>query len=72
MDLRIYYSTVGNPCTSAEGINPSGPAGCNSPGWSTTPPADITTVQSLKFEYGSNVLAPGDSLILEMANARSH
>jgi len=40
--FQIYYSTVGNPCTSTEGINPSGPAGCNTPSWSLTPPADIS------------------------------
>ncbi|MEO1624800.1 MAG: SdrD B-like domain-containing protein, partial [Bacteroidota bacterium] len=58
----VYYSTEGNPCRSAESINPTGPVGCATPNWSTTPPSDITTVQSLKFDFGSTQLAPGDTL----------
>jgi uncharacterized repeat protein (TIGR01451 family) len=61
----VYYSTEGNPCRSAEGIEPNGPVGCNAPNWTTSVPSDITTVQSLKFDFGSFVLAPTDSIILE-------
>ncbi|MFK8103423.1 MAG: SdrD B-like domain-containing protein [Saprospiraceae bacterium] len=63
--VTIYYSTQGNPCRSAEQIVASGPAGCTAAGWTTTPPADITTVQSLKFDFGATILEPKDSLVLE-------
>ncbi len=63
--VTVYYSDEGNPCRSAEGIVPSGPPSCTAPNWTTTVPADITSVQSLKFDYGSNLLLPGDSLVLE-------
>jgi uncharacterized repeat protein (TIGR01451 family) len=62
--VTVYYSTASNPCRSAEGIEPSGPAGCSAPNWSTSPPSDITTVQSLKFDFGSIVLNPNDELEL--------
>lgn len=63
--VTVYYSTEGNPCRSAEGIEPSGPAGCANPNWTTSLPADITTVKSLKFDFGNFVMQPGDSLELE-------
>lgn len=63
--VTVYYSTEGNPCRSAEGIEPDGPAGCQTPNWSTSVPADITTVQSLKFDFGTNILLPTDSIVLE-------
>jgi len=63
--VTVYYSTENNPCRSTEGIVPSGPAGCNVPGWTTTAPPDIASVQSLKFDFGSTVLQPGDSILLE-------
>jgi uncharacterized repeat protein (TIGR01451 family) len=63
--VTVYYSTAQNPCRSSEGIEPNGPAGCQAPNWSTSVPSDITTVQSLKFDFGSNVLNPSDSIVLE-------
>jgi len=63
--VTVYYSTAGNPCRSVEGIVPSGPVSCIAPNWTTSPPTNITTVQSLKFDFGSTVLNPNDSLILE-------
>lgn len=63
--VTVYYSTSGNPCRSTEGLVPSGPAGCETPGWSTAPPADINTVQSLKFDFGTIELEPGDEILLE-------
>jgi len=63
--VTVYYSTVSNPCRDTEGIDPSGPVGCTNPAWTTSPPADITTVQALKFDFGTNALAPGDTLELE-------
>lgn len=63
--VTVYYSTESNPCRSAEGIEPSGPAGCIPPNWSTVPPTNITTVKSLKFDFGDIVINPGDELLLE-------
>jgi uncharacterized repeat protein (TIGR01451 family) len=63
--VTVYYSTVGNPCRSAEGIEPNGPAGCQTPNWTTSLPTDVTTVQSLKFDFGTNILQPSDSIVLE-------
>lgn len=63
--VTVYYSTETNPCRSDEGIVPSGPVGCSAPNWSSVPPSNLTTVQSLKFEFGSIILNPQDSIILE-------
>lgn len=63
--VTVYYSTEENPCRSAEGIVPSGPAGCVNPNWSTTPPAQLADVQSFKLEFGERVVNPGDELKVE-------
>ncbi len=63
--VTVYYSTENNPCRSVEGIVPSGPVGCDIPAWTTIPPTDIASVQSLKFDFGTNILNPGDSILLE-------
>ena len=59
--VTVYYSTQQNPCRPE--LNYS-PAGCTTANWSTVPPNDITTVQALKFDFGSKVVNPGDSLFL--------
>lgn len=59
-NITVYYSTSQNPCRPE--IKAS--AGCVSD-WSTTPPQDITSVQSLKFDFGGIVLNPQDSLQIE-------
>jgi len=64
-DVTVYYSTENNPCRSAEGIVPTGPVGCDAPSWTTTIPVDIASVQSLKFDFGTTILEPGDSILLE-------
>ena len=58
--VTVYYSTASNPCRPQ--IIPSGPAGCTAPNWSLLPPADITTVYSLRFDFSGN-LAPGQSFV---------
>ncbi len=63
--VTVYYSTENNPCRSTEGIVSSGPVGCDIPNWTTTLPTDITSVQSLKFDFGTTILEPGDSIFLE-------
>lgn len=57
----VYYSTQSNLCRPELGYSP---AGCASPEWSITPPADITQVQALKFDFGNIVLNPLDKLEL--------
>ncbi|MBZ0290411.1 MAG: hypothetical protein K8I30_22490, partial [Anaerolineae bacterium] len=58
--VTVYYSTSSNPCRPQ--IIPSGPAGCTAPNWTLLPPADITTVYSLRFDFSGN-LAPGQSFV---------
>ncbi len=61
--VTVSYSTEQNPCRTDLGV--SGPAGCTGPVWSTTPPADITSVQSLRFEFGAMTIASRDSVELK-------
>ena len=59
--VTVYYSTQSNPCRPELNYNP---AGCTNANWSTVPPADLTQVQALKFDFGSTIINPGDSLFL--------
>ncbi|WP_310589118.1 SdrD B-like domain-containing protein, partial [Runella aurantiaca] len=64
--ITVYYSTTGNPCRDEvkQPLDPSPfPTGCVPANWSTTPPSDITKVQSVKIDFGTTVLAGGDSLV---------
>jgi large repetitive protein len=54
--VTVYYSQSANPCR--PNLVPSGPVGCEVPNWTTTLPSDITTVQSLRFDFGTTVLQP--------------
>jgi len=64
----VYYTTVANPCRD-EVAGPSDPTpfptGCTNPGWSTTPPADITTVTGFKIDFGSRRLNQGQDIEIE-------
>ncbi len=60
--VTAYYTTVQNPCR--PDYIPAGPAGCNAPNWTTVPPMDITTVQGIKFDFGTKVINPGDEVEL--------
>lgn len=60
--VTVSYSTETNPCRPE--LVPSGPPGCAAPNWSTTPPADLTTVRALRFDFGSLVIAPRDEITL--------
>jgi uncharacterized repeat protein (TIGR01451 family) len=61
----VYYSIQSNPCRD-EMKQPSDPSpfptGCALANWNTTPPADITKVQALKFDFGATILGIGDSM----------
>ncbi|MBK8723139.1 MAG: DUF11 domain-containing protein [Saprospiraceae bacterium] len=60
--VTIYYSTAQNPCRTD--FVASGPAGCTPANWTTILPTDPTTIQSLKFDFGTKVLNPGDQIEL--------
>ena len=60
--VTVSYSTSSNPCRNE--LTPGLPAGCEPPNWRTTPPADITTVRSLKFDLTGIDLWPGDEVRL--------
>ena len=62
--VTVYYSIEGNPCRADEGLVTTGPVGCAVPNWSTTPPTDLTTVRSVKFDFGSTLLQPQDTIQL--------
>ena len=60
--VTVYYSPSGNPCR--DELTPGLPAGCEPPNWTSTPPADITTVRSLKIDFGGNYLPSGQEWTL--------
>ena len=66
--VTVMYSTVEKPCVSgitAANANPmTDLAGCNTPNFTTTPPSDLSTVQTLAFDFGATVINPGDSVKL--------
>lgn len=59
--IQVWYSLQQDPCEPAIGITTS----CVNAGWTTTPPADITRVRSVKFTFGTLVLAPGRTFQLD-------
>jgi hypothetical protein len=59
--VTVWYSTQDNPCLPEL---ESSPAGCVPAAWSTTLPANITTVTAVKFDFGGLSLDPGDSRAL--------
>ena len=64
--VTVYYSLESNPCRDElAGGNPTPyPTGCSSPAWSSTPPSDITTVRSLRFDASGITLNQNDSLVI--------
>ena len=60
-NVTVYYSTAKNPCRPELGITVPG---CEDPQWSSSVPADITTVHSLKFAFGGRWLTPGETMTL--------
>ncbi|MEI6179162.1 MAG: SdrD B-like domain-containing protein, partial [Chloroflexales bacterium] len=60
----VYYSTERNPCRQPDlGLDPDAPD-CVPANWRTTPPADLSTVQAFKIDFGSLVLSPDDEVTL--------
>ncbi len=62
--VTVYYSTAPNPQRDDMGDPDPFPAGSTAPGWSAVPPSDITTVRSVRFDFGTRVLAPLDQFEL--------
>lgn len=60
--VTVYYSTSSNPCRTD--YVPAGPAGCTPANWTTVLPQDPTTIQSLKLDFGTKILKPGDQVEL--------
>ena len=60
--ITVYYSTSGNP-TRTEVVS-NGPPGSEPANWTTDPPADITSVRSLKIDFGGYILQPQQSVEL--------
>ena len=63
--IIVSYSLEENPCRPELDI--TGPVGCSPPNWSTTPPADLTTVRAVKFEFGNTLLQPQSTIQLSWA-----
>ena len=60
--VTVYYSTSSNPCRTD--YVSAGPAGCTPANWTTVLPQDPTTIQSIKLDFGTKVLNPGDQVEL--------
>jgi uncharacterized surface anchored protein len=66
--VAVFYSTQTNPCRGPDlGLDAAeDAAGCSAPVWSSIPPEDLTTVQSIKLEFGQGfILRPQDSVTIE-------
>ncbi len=59
--VTVSYSTSSNPCRPE--LNYS-PPGCVSGSFTTSTPSPISSVSSLKFDFGTTVLAPGQTFQL--------
>ncbi|MEP6985907.1 MAG: SdrD B-like domain-containing protein, partial [Chloroflexota bacterium] len=62
--VSIYYSTATNPCRPE--IVSTGPSGCTAANWTLTPPANLDTVRSLRFDF-AGTMAPGQSFAFNWA-----
>ena len=62
--VTVEYSVESNPCRNEMGDPDPFPAGCAAANWSAVPPVDITTVRSLRFDFGSLTLGPLDEFEL--------
>ncbi|OCT13261.1 hypothetical protein A8709_01145 [Paenibacillus pectinilyticus] len=63
-EIKVYYSTKDAPDVS-EISDPLHRATADTSDWKLTPPADITTVKALKFDFGTLSLNQGQSVTLE-------
>ena len=66
--FTVEYTTVANPCRDelASLSDPTPfPTGCTPAGWSTTPPADLSTVTGMRIDYGSTTINQGEQFCLQ-------
>ena len=57
--VTVSYSTEHNPCRQDLTVNAPG---CQPANWTTSPPSPLSSVGSIKVEYGDLVLNPNDSI----------
>jgi choice-of-anchor A domain-containing protein len=57
-NATAFYSTTGNPCR--DELTPNIPAGCTLPNWTNVPPADLSTIRSIKLDFGSTIIQPSE------------
>ncbi len=57
-----YYSTAGNPCRNE--LTPGIPVGCVLPNWTNVPPADLSTIKSIKLDFGNTLILPSEVLTM--------
>jgi LPXTG-motif cell wall-anchored protein/uncharacterized repeat protein (TIGR01451 family) len=57
--VSVSYSTQHNPCRPELTIDAPG---CQPANWTTSPPSPLSSVGSIKVDYGAMVLNPGDSV----------
>ena len=62
--VTVYYSQSRNPCRSELFPNGGEIPSCEDD-WSIIPPADLSTVQALKFVFNQLILDPQDGITLE-------
>ncbi len=56
--IKVYYSTATNPCRPEVGVTTS----CTAPNWISVVPSNPTVVKSLKLDFTSIVMSPGQSI----------
>lgn len=61
--VKVYYSSARKPQRNE--LTPGLPSDAVNPKWNLTPPADITTVRSLKFDFGTTRLRRDQEIILQ-------
>lgn len=62
-NIDIYYSQSQNPCRPE--IDPEDEAGCLDD-WTTTPPADLSTVKAVKFDFVNEDIEPAEEFWFEI------
>lgn len=58
----VYYSESSTP--ERYELTPSFPGPTEAPNWTSTAPSDITTVKSIKVEFGNNWIMPGETVVI--------
>lgn len=56
--IKVWYSTAKNPCRPEVGIS----TGCTAANWMSVVPSNPTVVKSLKLDFTTTVVAPGQQI----------